>query len=178
MAAQLNFIIALIAIIIVLMLYFFGIKGPLLGNYDHEYTVKFTCGVSHATFTPALMPVNPGIYSTAINIYSPHDENAFTKQAVLSPREPQFGSSSAPVNMSLNAGQATNADCYDIRTILGQDPFLEDSFIEGFLRINSPEPLTVVPVYTLQGTNAYGSPLGEPNIDVEYNVPERLYQSR
>lgn len=41
-----------------------------------EYTAKFMCGTATATSTPM---VQPGTYSTSVNIHNPHD-TVFSKQ--------------------------------------------------------------------------------------------------
>ena len=104
-----------------------------------EYTAKFTCGVATTT-TPM---VQPGTYSTTINIHNPHDDmfssqksTTFLKKAVQSlpegvtPLPPSGFMTDTLVN-----DFAEEVDCTIIKKLLG---ITSTSFIEGYVVIIVP----------------------------------------
>jgi hypothetical protein len=104
-----------------------------------EYTAKFTCGVAVAGNSM----VQPGTYSTTINIHNPHDDmfsqqpsTKFLKKAVQSlPEGKQMLPPSGFVTDVLNNDYAEEVDCTIIRSLLG---ITGTSFIEGYVVIISP----------------------------------------
>jgi hypothetical protein len=128
------------------------------------YTVKFVCGC----FKPKEReegPVEPGSYTTAINIHNPNYCNVtFVKKAVLLfdaskkghegfeiPKPPN-----APKIARLEPDWGMEIDCADIREVLLTQPTgapgpKAPTFIKGWVVIQSPEPLDVVAVYTARG---------------------------
>jgi len=105
-----------------------------------EYSAKFACGVATATNNTE---VQPGTYSTTINIHNPHDDNfstqrstTFLKKAVLSLQE---GVTPPPpsglVQENLLNDYAEEVDCAVIKKLLG---ITSTTFIEGYVVILVP----------------------------------------
>jgi hypothetical protein len=132
------------------------------------YSAKFLCG-------PALggEGVQPGSYSTAINVHNPNNETVYLfKKAVIAQREDEArGRISAFRKVMLNPDEAIEIDCIDIVRFFGAEqetgvtapsqqtqtalqittvrPVLSAvSFIKGFVVIYATAPLDVVGVYT------------------------------
>ena len=104
-----------------------------------EYTAKFACGVATTT-TPM---VQPGTYSTTINIHNPHDDifssqkfTSFMKKAVQSLPE---GTTPPPPSVfetdSLTNDFGEEVDCTIIKHLLG---ITSTGFIEGHVVIIVP----------------------------------------
>jgi hypothetical protein len=107
-----------------------------------EYTAKFTCG----TATSSNTMVQPGTYSTTVNIHNPHDDifssqpsTTFMKKAVLSlPEGTPFVPPSAFVSDTLKNDFAEEVDCKIIRAMLGASAPPPPAFIEGYVVIIVP----------------------------------------
>jgi len=104
-----------------------------------EYTAKFTCGVASAS-TPM---VQPGSYSTTINIHNPHDDmfstqksTTFLKKAVQALPEgvPPLPPSGFVTDTLVN-DFAEEVDCPIIKKLLG---ITSTAFIEGYVVIIVP----------------------------------------
>jgi len=103
-----------------------------------EYTAKFMCGTATAASTPM---VQPGTYSTSVNIHNPHDtvfskqtSTTFAKKAVLSlPEGTAFVQPSAFVTDTLPNDFAEEVDCKIIRAMLGSSAPPPPAFIEGYV---------------------------------------------
>ena len=124
------------------------------------YAAKFICG-----FMPEPLqitqegPVEPGSYTTAINIHNPHARPVvFVKKAVLlynaSKPDEAFEVRKPPGQRreaELDPDWGMEIDCRDIREELlkGQAP-QAPIFIKGWVVIETPEPLDVVAVYTVR----------------------------
>ena len=103
-----------------------------------EYAVKFVCG------KPEVPVVAPGDYFTAINVHNPNNRvvNFRKKIAVALPGE-KGGPISKFYEATLKPDQALEIDCPDIlRHAEAQ------SFLKGFVVIETPWELDVVAVYT------------------------------
>ena len=151
------------------------------------YSAKFLCG-------PALGKegVQPGSYSTAINIHNPNNGPVYLyKKAVLAKREDEpRGKISDFHRVILQADEAIEVDCIDIISLLGTEQEVELTtpsqqtqtilqttavspvsslirFIKGFVVIYSTAPLDVVAVYTASTSVGFG-------LDVEYLSPSRV----
>jgi len=104
-----------------------------------QYTAKFACGVAASGNSM----VQPGTYSTTINIHNPHDDmfsqqpsTTFLKKAVQSlPEGQQQRPPSGFAKDNLVNDYAEEVDCTIIRTLLG---ITGTSFIEGYVVIISP----------------------------------------
>jgi len=132
------------------------------------YSAKFLCG-------PALggEGVQPGSYSTAINVHNPHNDTVYLfKKAVIAQREDQpRGRISAFRKVVLRPDEAIEIDCIDIVRFFGAaqetgvtapsqqtQTVLQTTavrpvtsavrFIKGFVVIYATAPLDVVGVYT------------------------------
>jgi hypothetical protein len=108
-----------------------------------EFTAKFACGTATATSTAM---VQPGAYSTTINIHNPHDgifssqpSTTFMKKAVRSLPE---GATPFPpsgfVTDTLTNDFAEEVDCPIIRAMLGASAPPAPAFIEGYVVIIVP----------------------------------------
>jgi hypothetical protein len=128
------------------------------------YAAKFVCGVMPPSSAPAEeQPVEPGSYATAINVHNPNPAVvAFAKKAVLlfaaNEKEAGFELPKSPGELyraELGPDGGMRIDCLAIRQELlkGTAP-PAPVFIEGWVVIESPEPLDVVGVYTAQGSGA------------------------
>jgi len=151
------------------------------------YSAKFLCG-------PALGKegVQPGSYSTAINIHNPNNGTVtLYKKAVIAKREDEpRGKISDFHRVILQADEAIEVDCIDIISLLGPEQEVELTapsqqtqtilqttavspvsslirFIKGFVIIYSTAPLDVVAVYTASTSVGFG-------LDVEYLSPSRV----
>jgi hypothetical protein len=121
----------------------------------YVYSVKFLCGEGSESFG-----VEPANYATAINIHNFLDEEVvLQKQAVIANREGEpMGRVSNTYNLTLVPGMAVEVDCVDIYGLLGLSyykhflwwkyPCPAQSFIKGFVVIESEKPLNIEAVYT------------------------------
>jgi hypothetical protein len=143
------------------------------------YAVKFLCGsvqpkvTSPPTGGAAEGPVEPGDYSTAINVHNPSPTYvAFRKKALLlyradRPSEPeQPMPPGKPVDAALKEDWGLEIDCSDIRNkLLGGAP-PAPTFIKGWVVIEvtgmqdrpEPRPIDVTAVYTSHGWNLSTKP--------------------
>jgi len=114
------------------------------------YNVKFVCGKAA---TKELI-VNPGIYTTEINILNFNNEKpaelikffipvVLRNQAIA--REPKFEKPVHKEELRLPANCATMDDCLKLKEALHAD----DELKIGFLKIESNLPLSVTAVYTV-----------------------------
>lgn len=133
------------------------------------YNVKFVCGKA-ATKD---FIVNPGMYTTEINILNYHNEKTAELVKFFIPvvmknraiaREPKFEKPHADEKMKLPPNCATMDDCLKITKMLGTD----DTLKIGFLKIQSSLPLTVTAVYTVMNPESKNV-----SIDVESIGAER-----
>jgi len=151
------------------------------------YSAKFLCG-------PALGKegVQPGSYSTAINIHNPNNGTVtLYKKAVIAKREDEpRGKISDFHRVTLQADEAIEVDSIDIISLLVPEQEVELTapsqqtttilqttavspvsslirFIKGFVVIYSTAPLDVVAVYTASTSVGFG-------LDVEYLSPSRV----
>jgi hypothetical protein len=133
--------------------------------YRYVYAAKFLCGRLDATAAGG--PVEPGSYSTAINVHNPHSfPVALRKKAILlydaSRPEDAVERPTPPVHCEcatikeLGPDYGLEIDCPDIRNVLlatspGQAGPPAPTFIKGWVVIEtlSDVPLDVVAVYTV-----------------------------
>ena len=134
------------------------------------YNVKFICG---RAATKEFI-VNPGIYTTEINIlnFSPEKEAEILKlfipvvlQNKAIAREPKFEKPRAEEKIKLPANCATMDDCLKISRKLDTD----DSLKIGFLKIQSSIELAVTAVYTVMSAETRNV-----SIDVEEIHAQKL----
>jgi hypothetical protein len=153
------------------------------------YSAKFLCGPAFGK-----EGVQPGSYSTAINVHNPHNGRVYLyKKAVIANREDEErGRISDFHKVVLGPDEAIEIDCIDVYSLLGPEPeeteevtqqpetglttapSLQSSsitpvsslvrFIKGFVVIYASAPLDVVAVYTASTTVGF-------SLDVEYLSP-------
>jgi len=132
------------------------------------YSAKFLCGPAFGG-----EGVQPGSYSTAINIHNPYNETIylFKKAVIALPEDQARGRISSFRKVALGPDEAIEVDCIDIVKLFGpqqevalsapsqQAPNLLQTtavtpissiihFIKGFVVIYATAPLDVVAVYT------------------------------
>jgi hypothetical protein len=148
------------------------------------YSAKFLCGPAFGK-----EGVQPGSYSTAINVHNPHNDTVYLfKKAVIAQREDEpRGRISAFRKVRLAPDEAIEIDCIDIKSLLGPtqeetmptapsqqtQTLLQTSavsimetnrliyFIKGFVVIYATAPLDVVGVYTASTSAGF-------SLDVEH----------
>src|SRR5215471_8775695 len=117
------------------------------------YNVKFVCGQALSKE----FIVNPGIYTTEINILNFDNEKTAEILKLFIPvvlenkaiaREPKFGRPFGKDSIKLPPNSATMDDCLKITKILDTGSGLKI----GFLKIESTLELAVTAVYTVMDT--------------------------
>ena len=157
-----------------------GAAPPWPLRAHHVYAAKFLCGELEQTDKEG--PVQPGRYSTAVNVHNPHHVAVgFRKKAVLlyDGRHPEHAKehplppahSEWPLIIQLEPDYGLEIDCPDIREVLLRDASGKPGpqapiFIKGWVVIEtlSSLPLDVVAVYT---TEAVAGGPGGPAIAIE-----------
>jgi hypothetical protein len=123
------------------------------------YSVKFLCGKQKEDNNEC-SPVQPGHYSTDINIHNPGSKEAPVLKRVIplmlegtvSGREPKFNGPEKQDVIRLPAHSATMDDCCRIlEMLLGSPPSGSVRLTSGILEIVSPVELSVTAVYTVTG---------------------------
>jgi hypothetical protein len=115
-----------------------------------RYAAKLLCGTQD---DPENLRLAQGSYATAINIHNPNDSRArFTKRLALTfPPEGQQPGKVLTIGKDVLApGEALEVDCVDIRRRLFPNGFPE-SYIKGFVVLQSDRSLDVTGVYTTRG---------------------------
>jgi hypothetical protein len=143
------------------------------------YAAKFVLGTMPQPSQPAEGPVEPGSYSTVINIHNPSPSQSvtFIKKAVLLFSEneavkegfeiPQAPSERREAQLEPDYGM--QIDGPDIRQVLLSGKVVPAPvFIEGWVVIESPLPLDVVGVYTVR------APDGTVSIAIDRVVATQL----
>jgi len=136
--------------------------------FRYVYAAKFLCGdLKGGTAAASEGPVEPGSYSTAINVHNPHGfrvgirkkaillyDARHPEQAVERPMPPVHRD--CPVLKELGPDWGLEIDCRDIRGVLlaaasGQPGPPAPTFIKGWVVVEtlSDAPLDVVAVYTV-----------------------------
>ena len=150
-----------------------GRPPVVVGSRDFKlfvYSVKFLCGEQKVDCC-GCSPVQPGRYSTEINIHNFGEKNApVLKRAIplvlagaVSGREPKFKGPATKELIRLPAHTATMDDCCRLlELLLGAPPSGPVPLTIGILEIISSVELSVTAVYT--ATDGSGS---APSIDVK-----------
>jgi hypothetical protein len=143
---------------------------PLFMRY--VYAAKFLCGRLEGPDVEG--PVEPGSYSTAINVHNPHGHRVglrkkaillydarHPEQAVERPIPPVHGQ--CPVIKELGPDYGLEIDCRDIREVLLRTPSGDAGppapvFIKGWVVIETlaDAPIDVLAVYTVAPLGATG----------------------
>jgi hypothetical protein len=145
-----------------------------VGEKLHEYAAKLVCGLQK---DPQGMRLTRGFYGTAINIHNPNREAVtFRKKLALTfpPDEQKPGKIMPIAQDKLESDEALEVDCQDIQRKLFPDGFPE-SYIKGFVVIQSKQSLDVTAVYTTASLDREGQVAGQSGIDVE-QIRERTIE--
>ena len=138
----------------------------------YEYSAKLICGKQE---NPADLRLAHGLYATAINIHNPNDEKIyfFKKLALTYPPEEQKPGRVIPIAVdTLEYDEALAVDCLDIQKEAFHGEFPE-SYVKGFVVIQSPKSLDVTAVYTTASLDRRGRATEHSSIDVE-QIRERV----
>ncbi len=151
--------------------------------FRYVYAAKFLCGELKPGSVEA--PVEPGSYSTAINVHNPHGQPiAIRKKAILlynaehpedaveRPTPPVHGE--CMMIKELGPDWGLEIDCRDIREVLLKDASGKAGppapvFIKGWVVIEtlSDRPVDVVAFYTAGPLEAAGAARSSPSIETE-----------
>jgi hypothetical protein len=143
------------------------------------YAAKFICGTMPQLPPAEEGPVEPGSYTTAINVHNPNPSKTvvFLKKAVLlfneARQEEGYEVKVAPYQRSyrkepLGPDYGMEIDGRDIRELLAGLAPAAPGFIKGWVVIESALPLDVVAVYTVRGPN------GAVSIATDRVIPTQL----
>ena len=140
---------------------------PVTEKELYIYSVKFLLGEAKSEEEG----VKPANYLTAVNIHNFLDESfAVKKKAVIAVPQGQPGIVSAYEEFKMRPNWAVEVDGADISDLLGLS-FPPESFVKGFVAIESPKPLNVVAVYTSSTSGVFGAGF---SMDIEYISPALL----
>lgn len=117
----------------------------------YRYAAKLVCGEQDVPSDGRLVK---GIYATTVNILNLSDRTARIQKALslsYPPAEQRPGKTFAIASDTLPAGAALETDCADIGKQVFPDG-LPASYIEGYVTIESFEPLDVTGVYSSRDT--------------------------
>ncbi|MBK7938008.1 MAG: hypothetical protein IPJ82_13350 [Lewinellaceae bacterium] len=149
------------------------IDNPMCGlDFKYMYAAKIICGKQ---LRPDHYRLAPGVYSTAINIHNPGNDNVefFKKLALTYPPDAQEEGKIYPIAVDkLGPDGALEVDCIDLQRKLFPKGF-PASYIKGFVVLESPKPLDVTGVYTAAKPRSFLSPQRVTSIDVE-QINERI----
>jgi len=160
-------------------------------RYRWVYAAKFLCGELKGKGNLE-GPVQPGSYSTAINVHNPHTQPvAILKKAVLlyDDRHPELAierptppaRSDQPVIVELGPDWGLEIDCQDIRNVLlqggpaGEPPPPAPVFIKGWVVVETffDVALDVVAVYTSEAGGTAAKPV-TPSLAIDRVVGNRV----
>ena len=110
-----------------------------------HYAAKFVCGKPDESAAP-------GRYFTTVNVENPSSGGvSFRKRFTAGLAEQKPGPISKYFSAQLDGGRAFRVECPEIFEALG----VTDSFVEGFLVFESPDPLNIVAVYSAAGQSGF-----------------------
>jgi hypothetical protein len=141
----------------------------------YEYAVKLVCGVQKDAEDLRLAR---GVYATVINVRNPNaDEVELRKELALAipPGEQQPGEVQEIARDVLRPGQALAVDCVDVQRRVFGGSWPAD-YVDGFVVLQSKQPLDVIAVYTTLALDRDGNPVSHSSTDVEH-VPARIRQT-
>jgi hypothetical protein len=129
-----------------------------------QYAVKFVCGKSPGPGQQQV--VATGNYFTAINVHNPFNDTVkFRKKIAVALPNEKAGKVSPFFDVALKDDQALEIDCDDIYKHM----HMNQTFLKGFVVIESKTELDVVAVYTAAGASGQVE-----TMDVETVQPRRL----
>ncbi len=110
------------------------------------YTAKFTCVEDGSSGGRGAGPFEPAAYQTALNIHNFNGSDVqFRVKAVSAGHHgPPTQPPTAPIEVALASGHATDFTCGNIAGLFGDG----EPVLDGFVSIDSPVELDVVAVYT------------------------------
>jgi len=135
-------------------------------NPRFSYAAKLICGVQGSS---DVLRLTRGAYGTTVNILNQgRSEAEIEKRLVLSfPPAEQMPGNTYRIGLDhIPPGHAIKVDCDYIRQRLFPNGFPE-SYVEGFITLESNERLEVVGVYTASSMNQAGQITGGSSIDIE-----------
>jgi CARDB protein len=111
-----------------------------------RYAAKFICGKAPEESAAR------GAYFTAVNVHNPSDGPvSFQKRFTVGQAEQKPGSLTPFRPAQLDAGRAFRVECPEVLRTVGTS----ESFLEGFVVLESPDPLNVVAVYSAAGQSGF-----------------------
>lgn len=152
------------------------VDGKLQSPKSYEYATKLICGVQKEH---THMRLAPGFYATTINIHNPNNDaiGLCKKMALTYPPGKQKPGQILPIGADrLKSDEALAIDCMDIKARVFDGNFPE-SYVEGFVLIQSPWQLDVQAVYSTAIVDAEGRITGNSSIDVEHIHERRQERS-
>lgn len=138
----------------------------------YEYAAKVVCGKQD---NPKDLSLTRGLYATTVNIHNPNDQELkfFKKLALTIPPKEQRAGQVIPIAVdTLNYDEALAADCNNLEKEAFSNGFPE-SYIEGFVVIQSPKSLDVTAVYSSAALSKKGRIVGHSSLDIE-QIKERI----
>jgi hypothetical protein len=130
------------------------------GNVAYRYAAKFVCGVQPDATDKRL---EPGTYSTTVNILNPNNrETRIIKDVAMTyPPDPQVQGETYRLGTDPIASlHALETNCDDIRERIFNGSF-PTSYVEGFVVVTAPDSLEVTAVYSASGLP--GEPIVSPS---------------
>lgn len=135
-------------------------------NPKFGYGAKLVCGLQGAE---DVLRLTRGMYGTTVNVRNVGRREAEVEKGLtlaFPPAEQRPGNRYRIALDQIPPGHAIKVDCDDIRERLFPDGFPE-SYVEGFITLESDERLQVVGVYTVSSVNESGRIVGGSSIDIE-----------
>ncbi len=131
----------------------------------YQYEVKFICGMKKKGDVVAA-----GRYFTAINVNNPNKENVTIRKriSVAYPGE-KVGPITKFFKVEFKEHQSFEIDCPDIKRHLKDIIDDNEKFVKGFVIIQSPAPLHVTAVYTVEDLKG-----NIRSMDVERELPRKI----
>ncbi|HYR74730.1 MAG TPA: CARDB domain-containing protein [Pyrinomonadaceae bacterium] len=122
--------------------------GAQVPHLPFQYAVKFVCGKSPGPGQQQV--VATGTYFTAINVHNPFNDTVkFRKKIAVALPNEKAGKVSPFFDVALKGDEALEIDCDDIYKHM----HMNQTFLKGFVVIESKTELDVVAVYTAAGAS-------------------------
>ncbi len=138
--------------------------GAQVPSLPFQYAVKFVCGKSPGHGQQQV--VATGTYFTAINVHNPFNDTVkFRKKIAVALPNEKAGKVSPFFDVALKGDEALEIDCDDIYKHM----HMNQTFLKGFVVIESKTELDIVAVYTAAGASGQVE-----TMDVERVPPRRM----